>query len=210
MRTKEVKLFQFDELSDEAKEKAREWYREASIGDDFWHENVIDDAKHVLTFAGFEIDKIYFSGFWSQGDGAQFEGSFDASKVNAAKMREECPVDTDLHAIADESARLITECPRIGWHVKSSGHYSHEMATEFSFNYQEEECDPHGDECHVDHTPANLDAFEEAHKENARDAMRWIYKQLEREYEWQNADEQVDDTIRANEYEFTEEGRINA
>jgi hypothetical protein len=44
--------------------------------------------------------------------------------------------------------------------------------------------------------------------ELARDAMRWVYRQLEEEYEYQTANEQVDDAIRANEYEFTEAGRI--
>jgi len=38
--------------------------------------------------------------------------------------------------------------------------------------------------------------------------MRWVYRALEQEYEYQTANEQVDDSIRANEYEFTETGRI--
>ena len=29
-------LYKFDELSDEAKEKARDWYREAGAGDQWW------------------------------------------------------------------------------------------------------------------------------------------------------------------------------
>lgn len=32
-------------------------------------------------------------------------------------------------------------------------------------------------------------------------------QQLEREYDYQNADEQIDESIRCNEYEFTEDGR---
>ena len=39
-----------------------------------------------------------------------------------------------------------------------------------------------------------------------RDFADCIYKQLETENDWRNADEQVDETLRANEYEFTEEG----
>ena len=34
----------------------------------------------------------------------------------------------------------------------------------------------------------------------------WIYRQLETEYNYQNSDEQVAETIKANEYEFTVEG----
>jgi hypothetical protein len=41
-----------------------------------------------------------------------------------------------------------------------------------------------------------------------RDFNRWIYKRLLAEYEWLIADEQVEESIIANEYEFTEEGKI--
>ena len=37
--------------------------------------------------------------------------------------------------------------------------------------------------------------------------MLWIYRQLEKEYDYRNADEQLDDGIRCNEYLFTETGQ---
>ena len=37
-RIKQTTVYQFDELSDAAKEKARDWYREASADDAFWQE----------------------------------------------------------------------------------------------------------------------------------------------------------------------------
>ena len=37
---------------------------------------------------------------------------------------------------------------------------------------------------------------------------RWYYRQLENEYEYLNSDESVDDLIRANEYTFTESGKL--
>ena len=39
------------------------------------------------------------------------------------------------------------------------------------------------------------------------DKEGWIYRTLESEYDYQNADEQVDENIEANEYTFTAEGR---
>lgn len=39
-----------------------------------------------------------------------------------------------------------------------------------------------------------------------REFADWIYSRLEAEYEYQNADEQVDESIRINEYEFAEDG----
>ena len=43
--------------------------------------------------------------------------------------------------------------------------------------------------------------------EALRDLARWLYRQLEREYDYLSSDEAVDETIIANEYTFTEAGR---
>ena len=39
-----VKTYEFDELSDKAKENARSWFREESCDDTFWSESTIDEA----------------------------------------------------------------------------------------------------------------------------------------------------------------------
>ena len=38
--------------------------------------------------------------------------------------------------------------------------------------------------------------------------MKWIYRALEKEYEYQNADEQIGENIIANVYDFTEDGEV--
>ena len=43
--------------------------------------------------------------------------------------------------------------------------------------------------------------------EALRDLADWLYRQLEREYEYLTSDESVEETIIANEYTFTEAGR---
>ena len=43
--------------------------------------------------------------------------------------------------------------------------------------------------------------------EALRDLARWLYRQLEREYTYLTSDEVVDETIIANEYTFTDDGR---
>lgn len=39
-----------------------------------------------------------------------------------------------------------------------------------------------------------------------RDFMDWIYKQLETEYDYKTSREQIIETIKANDYEFDEDG----
>jgi hypothetical protein len=48
---------------------------------------------------------------------------------------------------------------------------------------------------------------EEAVTEALRDLARWLYRQLEREYEYLTSDAVVDEAILANEYTFTANGR---
>ena len=47
---------------------------------------------------------------------------------------------------------------------------------------------------------------EEAIEEALSDFALWIYKQLQKEYEYQNSNDAVAETIAANEYEFDSEG----
>ena len=42
--------------------------------------------------------------------------------------------------------------------------------------------------------------------EALRDLARWLYRQLEREFDYLNSDEAVDEVILANGYGFTEAG----
>ena len=68
MREITYKAYQFKELSDKAKEKALEWAHDLNTDHDWW-EGVYDMWYEKLEAFGFTGCKIWFSGFWSQGDG---------------------------------------------------------------------------------------------------------------------------------------------
>ena len=48
---------------------------------------------------------------------------------------------------------------------------------------------------------------EDTVSEALRDLARWLYRQLECEYDYLSSDEVVDETIIANDYTFTDAGR---
>lgn len=192
MRTVEHNLYQFDELSDSAKERAREWYR--TTLDYEWWDCIYDDAKEFGKILGIDISEIYFSGFWSQGDGAQFTGEYEYRK-GASKEIRSYTNDEELHRIADD----LQEIQRRNFYsitasVYHSGHYYHEYCTTINV-YDSREVD------------ASIDT-EESIQELMRDYMRWIYRALEREYDFITSDEIVDESIVANEYEFDENGEM--
>ena len=217
MRTIETTVYQFTELSDAAKEKAREWYRRAQDGDNFFAESVIEDAAQIAEMMGIDLRQrsvrlmgggtrlepaVYWSGFWSQGDGACFEGDWHACNVKPGGVAahvgdsEQC---REVKRIAAEFERLAAEFPCADFQVAHRGRYSHEHSVEFDFTLGR------GHEL-TDEQAARADDAEEELAEAARDFMRWIYRQLEKEYEYTRSDEQVDESIIANEYEFEEDG----
>ena len=73
MRIIETKVYSFDELSKEAKEKALEELRYINVDYENWADDTIEQIKRIGSYLGIEIDQVLYSGFSSQGDGACFE-----------------------------------------------------------------------------------------------------------------------------------------
>lgn len=202
MQVIETKVYTFDELNDKGKEKAREWFREA---DDFsfYAENVIEDAKTIGALMGIEIKNVFYSGFYSQGDGACFEGSYSYKAGSVKAVKEYAPQDETLHNIASELAAIQKRnFYKLSATVKHSGHYQHSQCTAIDVRKNGEYFFD-TDDSYVrdsDHDGAALVIV-------LRKFMDWIYKQLSAENDYHSEDAQVDDNIRANEYTFTESGK---
>lgn len=187
-------VYTFDELSDRAKEKARDWWREGALNYEWW-EFVYADAKNVAELFGLDIEHIWFSGFASQGDGACFEGGYRYKKGALAAVKAYAPQDTDLHdivkALQDAQRKAFY---KLGANTAHRGRYYHSWCMDV-------------DVCNLDDRWRDIGTLEDDVRDALRDFADWIYKQLETEYEYQMSDEQVDETIRANEYTFTEDGK---
>jgi len=152
-----VTLYQFNELSARAKEKARDWFREASSGDEWW-ENVYEDAKQIglsITKFDLQVDKI--------------KGKFTMPAERAAHViTMEHGKDTDTHKLATDF-----------------------LNTRFAFPQDSEQ--------------------DEANEEKAQqfllDILGCYLSMLKSELDDINSDYYIDETIRANEYEFYSDGR---
>ena len=197
--TKKFNVYSFDELSDEAKEAARDKWREFSTIEDF--DYVIEDATTVGAIIGIDIDKIYFSGFCSQGDGACFEGSYAYKKGSLKALEAYAPQDSELKNIALELYKLQRKYfYKITANVSHRGNYYHERCTDINvYRGLNDNEGFYSDE----YAPTEL------HDEIAellREFMQWIYSRLDKENDWINSDEYIDDNIKANDYEFNEDG----
>ncbi len=200
MRIMETRVYPFGELDEKAKARALDDWRQRSYQDDFWIGDEIEDfVTAIAPHMGWRIDKneVYFSGFCSQGDGACFSGYWYASDVNPDKFRAEASTNEELLRIVDGYAELAKACAAnpeqdgepCSARVKHSGHYYHKYCTAFDVE-------------------GMTDEQEKEFIELSRDLMEYLYRALEREYEYQNSDEAIADTIAANEYEFTADGKM--
>lgn len=189
-----MQAYKFSELNDTAKQKALDKCREFQTTHEWW-EYVYYDAKEIGKIIGIDIDKIYFSGFWSQGDGACFEGHYEYVKGATKNVQQYAPMDTELHAIAQALQNIQkANFYQLKASVKHRGHYYHENCTDIDI-YRNDGCE------------LSRDA-EEIVTECLKDFMRWIYSRLEKEYEWLTSDEYVTEMIESNDYEFDEDGNI--
>jgi hypothetical protein len=209
-RTVESTVYKYEELSDRAKDRARQWYREASEGDDLETDYMFNDFERICSMLGVTLRQqpvklcgggtrydpvIYYSGFYSQGDGACFEGSYEYAKGAVAAIKAYAPQDGELHRIAAELATIQRRnFYQLVAHTNHRGRYYHSSSMLADVARD---------------SPTYQDMTEDAEDtvtQCMRDLADWLYTSLEKEYEYQNSDEMVAENIVANEYEFTAEG----
>lgn len=185
-REKIVTLLTFEELTPEQQAKVIEKNRYINTEFDDWDQFVIEDVVQDLATKGYNDAKILYSGFGSQGDGASFTATIDLSKVL------ELLGLSDLSKVVSESVTDQSGSWRA--YVKQSGRYYHENTMSVEIEYD-------GESKVEDKIPSMEAAILEDAKANAKE----IYKKLENEYEGQQSDEAVKDTLIANEVEFNSE-----
>jgi hypothetical protein len=74
-----IKVYEYNDLNEKAKEKALNWFRENN-NYDFLSDDLEEDLKELLRVNKISFDeslKIYYSLSYSQGDGFCFEGDFE-------------------------------------------------------------------------------------------------------------------------------------
>ena len=203
----EKTVYQFSELSDKAKEKARDWFRSCSDSSDL--DNVITDFCSIADLIGLELHThpvklmsgksrldpdIFYSVGYCQSDYAAFAGTWRYKKGCLKAIADYAPQDKTLHAIVSDWQtlqktsfyRLRAICSE-----KRGNQYVNEVLKGYSSRYDEE--------------VVNADIENEA--SNIVDRLAsWLYSALRDEVDYQSSDEYVDEGIAANEYEFYENG----
>jgi hypothetical protein len=212
MRTIETKLYTYDELNDRAQERARDWFRECSYQETDWADSVIEDVERMTGLFGLTIgthpvklmngstrrDPTVYWGVASRDSGASYAGSYAYKKGSVRAVAAEAPPayqgtvsasNTELNRIVGVLADVQK---RHFYQVQAS--IGHGRDWRLSIDVDRADGKPIADE--------DIETVTEA----LRDVARWIHRALELEYEYRQSDDTVADDIRANDYEFHEDG----
>lgn len=202
--------FKFSELSNEAKEKARDEYRGPGYLDYEWWDFVYEDAVRMGALMGINIDSdqkrsangqhtytdigIVFSGFSSQGDGASFEGGYCIVKDGLERVKAETD-DEELIRIAGvlsvlQITRRLNGLEPFSAVIRHPDNYNYSGCMQVDVQFEED---------------TELFDLEDAVTQLMRDFADWIYEQLESEYDWLMSDECVDEYLK-DDMAFDESG----
>ena len=197
--TPEQTEFKFSELSDTAKQNARNNFTSRDCPYDDWWDSVYEDANRIAKILGLDIEStrvlksggtvldidINFSGFWSQGDGASFRGRYCFNPKAVDEINAYCN-DAELIRIATEITGMqITQRLRgnefFGAAISTSGNYSHPGSMKLDI-----------DDWGIDEIGA---PDEEQLLRLMRDFADWIYRSLETEHDYLTSNEIVDEAL---------------
>ena len=190
--TKEFKVYDYSDVikNEELKGRVLEKMSDVNIFEEWW-DFCFEDFKEIAKLIGIDIKNIYFSGFYSQGNGACFEGYYSYAKQSIKNLKAFCPNETEVFKIAEGLQAIQKKhLYSLSASVKHSGHYYHSGCTEI----QVYKNDSYEDIQEID--------------ELLRDFMDWMYSKLRKEYEYLTSEESILETIEINEYKFNENGDI--
>lgn len=204
----EKTAFTFAELEGAAKDRAAEWF----LSDyDFDTDCLADDFLTIAGVLGVSINTrtvklfgggtrqepiLQWSGFYSQGDGASFEGSYKYERGAVDAIAAHAPQDAELGRLARKLQ--VTQQPyfyMLEADITTAGRYQHSGTMSVELSHAADRC-------------RDVSAAEDAITEVMQSLADWFYRHLESEYEHQTSEEVVAEAMEANGYLFDEDGRI--
>jgi hypothetical protein len=208
MKTINIGLYQFCELTEAAQAKALELERYTNVEFEDWYEYTLNDFCTICETIGIEIEEknISFQGFYSQGDGSSFDATVNITAlINGIQNKTwkdyapllELPLSAPrvnrriLKLIANGSIDFVTTTERRG---------SSNLKIDTEYNYT-----PHRSRGH-NRIDAQLDKLESWVEKSLAMLNLYLYKSLQESYEIEISDEAVKEAIEGSQYLFTADG----
>ena len=194
MRIVETKVYTFEELAENSQQIAIDNHRDVNTYDGWW-EPIFEGITEEAEAKGFHVGNIYFSGFWSQGDGAMFEYTTLGDTLLNKFIDQ-----LDLSPMRKSWLRTQTFAQSEGKH---SGHYYHENCCSHVVDF-EPNFSTYGN--FWEWIGSFADQYEEFVIAEYKTLCRELYSRLSAYNDELTSDEEVAETIIMNEWEFDVDG----
>ena len=201
MRTiiKEEIIYSWEDVKNnpEFLEKVLDKHRDINIDYDWW-DFIYDDFAQENKY--FNVKDMYFSGFWSQGDGAMFEYNYIDDRLKDEFI-------DSLNLTPMRKKWLINNANFYG-KGKHSGRYYHENSCDHNIGCEVD----NGDILYGTNFRNWIESFDDLFSDfvidRYKDMCLELYNKLSKTYDYLQSDQSVCDTLEANDYEFDEQGNI--
>ena len=194
MRIVETKVYTFEELAENSQQIAIDNHRDVNTYDGWW-EPIFEGITEEAEAKGFHVGNIYFSGFWSQGDGAMFEYT-----TLGDTLLNKFVDQLDLSPMRKSWLRTQTFAQSEGKH---SGHYYHENCCSHVVDF-EPNFSTYGN--FWEWIGSFADQYEEFVIAEYKKLCGELYSRLSTYNDELTSDEEVAETIIMNEWEFDVDG----
>lgn len=191
MRTVRLKIYPFEELSKDVQEVVIKNFYDVNVYDN-WEEGIISNFKEEMGTIGFEVEEVKYRGFNAQGDGAMFIGTVSDFTPFYKNIDHRV-----IKLIANKSITL--SCT-----ISHYGRYTHENSMVVSLNYT---LNPYTGRIYP-LIEDELSKIEESINSLCKKKAKDLYNELEKGYYYLTSNEEVIETIKANEYEFFKDGKL--
>ncbi len=192
-------IYSFNDVIKDAslKDKVLDLHRYINVDDDFWYKDILKQWDTRLNQYGFINTKIYFTGFYSQGDGACFEcNEVDFKKLLTSLEKTSFKIPHKKLILRFLENYCTGEVARNHY----GNLYCHSNSRNFILTFRTYK------------TPLKasklLDAIASGIDKMRKSLSDEIYKELEDTYIYFTSDEAILETLKINEYEFLEDGKI--
>ena len=206
MKAITINLYELQELNEQAKQKALDEYRYINVEHEWW-DYIFEDFKTICATIGIiaDTDKMYFRGFHSRGDGSAFDATINVPAllegIRQEKWKEYAPNEKLSFVAMTIDTRILNlfkmqllDSPVI---ISKSHYIIVEQPFDFEYNKRTD----------FTHIEEKLEVIRDWIEGVAKQLNRFFYKMLSDEYDNLISNELVTETIEANEYQFTSDGK---
>jgi hypothetical protein len=193
--TKTFEIYTFEELPTEVQNELIKKNRDINTFYEYWHDYLIEDFKEDDSI--FNKTKVYYSGFWSQGDGAVF--LYD--RINQDFFYQF--IEKECNFLTEKRKQLIIN--NVTAHAKNthSFRYYHEKSSTHQVELETNETLNHHKHTNIINLLERIENIFEAYLiDTFENICIDFYRSLESHFNFLQEDEQVKETLISLEKEY--------